>query len=176
MPARSCVAAPLTFRHSQVGDHCFIHFSRLSTSCFFVAPSRSGATCHKTNASRTEKRAGRFRLAYPSETAQPCIQQHLPAVRSANSLPSLITSDLRSKVARAGPKVKPGQRWGNPPSRLACFWMAVSTFHLRFIDKSGDDHSSLEGLGLWPSLADGQRGATRNIFRSGLEDCPLRQR
>lgn len=40
---------------------------------FFVAPSRSGATCHKTNASRTEKRAGRFRLAYPSETAQRCI-------------------------------------------------------------------------------------------------------
>lgn len=30
--------APLTFRYSQVGDHCFIHFSRLFTSCFLSLP------------------------------------------------------------------------------------------------------------------------------------------
>jgi hypothetical protein len=38
MPARSRVVALQTFRHSQVGDHCFIHFSRPFTSCFCSLP------------------------------------------------------------------------------------------------------------------------------------------
>lgn len=37
-PAGSRVVKTLTFRHSQVGDHCFIHFSRLFTSCFSPLP------------------------------------------------------------------------------------------------------------------------------------------
>lgn len=80
---------------------------------FFAFPSRLDATCHKTKASRPEKRAGRFRLAYPSETAQPCIWQQAPIIPSANSPPRSATSNLTSKEARAGPKFKFGRPWGS---------------------------------------------------------------